>query len=73
MIIKVKVTPNSREEKVVGEENGILKVKVHASPEDGKANAALIEVLSKHFKLPKRCIIILSGHTARLKLVEIDQ
>jgi len=73
MIIKVKVTPNSREEKVVDEENGILKVKVHASPEDGKANAALIEVLAKHYKLPKRCIIIQSGHTTRLKLIEIDQ
>jgi uncharacterized protein (TIGR00251 family) len=73
MMIKVKVTPNSREEKVIGEEEGVLKVKVRAFPEDGKANAALIEVLAKHYNLPKRCIIIQSGHTSRMKQVIIDQ
>lgn len=72
MHIKVKVTPNSSEERVVGEENGILKVKVRSPPEDGKANSALIEVLSKHFEVPKRCIIIQSGHTSRIKHVIID-
>ncbi len=73
MMIKVKVTPNSREEKVIGEEGGILKVKVRAPPEDGKANSALIEVLAKHYNVPKRCVIIQSGQTSRIKQVIIDQ
>lgn len=72
MIIKVKVTANSKEERVVGEEDGFLKVKVRTPPEDGKANAAVIELLAKHFKLPKRCIIIQSGHTNRIKSILID-
>jgi uncharacterized protein (TIGR00251 family) len=72
-MIKVKVTSNSREEKVIGEEEGFLKVKVRAPPEDGKANTALIEVLAKHFNVPKRCIIIQSGYTSRIKQVIIDQ
>ncbi|MBM3193678.1 MAG: DUF167 domain-containing protein [Chlamydiae bacterium] len=72
MLIKVKVTPGSREEKVTSDEEGFLKVKLRAPPEDGKANTALIEVLAKHFNLPKRCIIIQSGHTSRIKHVLID-
>lgn len=73
MIIKVKVTPNSSEDRVVGEENGFLKVKVRTPPEDGKANIALIEVLAKHFQVPKRCIVIQSGHTSRIKHVIVDR
>jgi uncharacterized protein (TIGR00251 family) len=72
MIIQVKITPNSSENRVISEENGVLKVKVSAPAEDGKANKALIEVLAAHFKLPKRCIIIKSGMTSRLKQVIIE-
>ena len=72
MIIQVKITPNSSENRVISEENGVLKVKVSAPAEDGKANKALIEVLANHFKLPKRCIIIKSGMTSRLKQVIIE-
>jgi uncharacterized protein (TIGR00251 family) len=72
MIIKVKVTPNAREDKVLEEVDGILKVKLRAPPEDGKANLALIDLLAKHFKLPKRSIIIQSGHTSRLKHILLD-
>ena len=72
MIIKVKVTPGSREDRVIVEEDGSFKVKLTAPPEDGKANSALVEILAKHFNLPKRCIIIKSGHTARIKHVIVD-
>ena len=72
MIIQVKVIPNSKENKVLEEEAGVLKIRLTATPEKGEANKALIDVLSKHFGVSKKCIIILSGHTARLKRVQID-
>jgi len=73
MLIKVKVIPNSSEDRVVGEENGLLKVKVRTPPEKGRANLALIELLAKHFQLPKRCIIIQSGHANPIKYIILDK
>jgi hypothetical protein len=32
MLIKVKVIPNSSEDRVVGEEHGVLKVRVKTTP-----------------------------------------
>jgi uncharacterized protein (TIGR00251 family) len=72
VLINVKITPNSSENRVVSEENGVFKVKVIAPAEEGKANKALVEVLASHFKLPKRCITIKSGLTSRLKQVIIE-
>ena len=73
MLIKVKVIPNSSEDRVIGEENGFLKVKVRTPPEKGKANLALIELLAKYFQLPKRCIIIQSGHASPIKHIILDK
>ncbi len=49
-----------------------LRVRVSAPPEDGKANNALIALLAKHFEVAKSAVRIVSGETARLKLVEIE-
>lgn len=48
-----------------------LKVRVSAVPEDGKANAALIALLSKVWKIPKSRIALIGGATDRNKVVRI--
>jgi uncharacterized protein (TIGR00251 family) len=48
-----------------------LKVRVHAPPVDGAANAAVIEALSDALGVPKRMVTIVSGETSRSKVVEI--
>ncbi len=48
-----------------------LKIKLKAPPVDGAANEALIAFLSKHFKVPKSKIEIVSGHAAKQKTVLI--
>lgn len=48
-----------------------LKVRVSAAPSEGAANAAVIGFLSKALKHPKSRIAIVSGETARLKMIEI--
>lgn len=48
-----------------------LKARVSAVPEHGKANDALIVLLSKTFGIAKSAIHIAAGHSARLKTIEI--
>lgn len=74
LIIKVKIVPNSSKNDIILEE-GFIKVKVTAQPIENKANKALIEFLSKSFKIPKTRILILKGDTSKEKtlLFEIDE
>jgi uncharacterized protein YggU (UPF0235/DUF167 family) len=39
---------------------------------DGKANAELIALVAKHFGCTRSCVSIVSGATARVKLVRIS-
>lgn len=49
----------------------VLKVAVSAPPEDGKANAALIELLARALKVPRGAVSIAAGAASRRKLVDI--
>ena len=53
--------------------DGTLVVKVTEPAEGGRANAALLEALAKHFSVPTRCVTILRGATSRQKLIEISR
>jgi uncharacterized protein (TIGR00251 family) len=55
-----------------GEGRPYLKVRVSAPPVDGAANAALLGFLAKTLRRPRSSLKIISGETARLKLVEIS-
>ena len=72
MKIDIRVRANSKQNKVEGEIAGRLVVFVQAPAVDGKANRAVIEVLSKHFKLKSREVKIINGETSRDKTVEIN-
>lgn len=71
MILTIKINPNASKTEIIDAQEGMLKIKVAAPPDKNKANEKLIEFLSEHFKVPKSKIRILSGHTSRLKRVEI--
>lgn len=49
----------------------VLKVRVTAQPEGGKANAALVKLLAKSCKVPKTAVEVVAGHSGRLKTVLI--
>jgi len=72
MKLSVRLTPNASREEILGFENNVLKVKVHAKPVDGAANEALIAILAEKAGVPKACVRIKSGVASRSKLVEID-
>jgi uncharacterized protein len=69
---KVKVKPNSKQQKIHEQADGSLTVHLKSSPVDGKANEELIKLLSEKFDVPKSYIRIKSGLSSRQKLVEID-
>jgi uncharacterized protein (TIGR00251 family) len=50
---------------------GALKAQVTAPAEDGKANAALIELLAATWKLPKSTFAVMRGATSRDKVISI--
>ncbi len=49
-----------------------LKIKVSAPPENGAANEAIIQLLSKALAIPKSRIQIVKGETSRQKMVLIE-
>lgn len=71
VVLSVKVVPGSSKTAVVGELNGMLKVKLSAPPERGKANQCLIEFLAKRLDVKKNAVSIVSGHTNPVKRVQI--
>ena len=73
MMIRVKVTPRSAKTEMAGEmADGTLKVKVAAPPEKGKANEALCMFLAAHYRVPRSAVTVVSGQTAALKLVRVE-
>jgi uncharacterized protein (TIGR00251 family) len=74
--LTVRLTPKGGRDAVDGwsERDGerILKVRVAAPPEDGKANAALIALLAKTLAVSKSAIHLVSGATGRRKILAID-
>ena len=66
-ILPVRAAPGARRNEIRGEQNGCLKICVTEAPEKGKANKALIALLSKAFSLRKSQLELLAGETSRQK------
>jgi hypothetical protein len=69
--IRVFVTPRSSANKVVGEQNGAIKVALTAPPVEGAANKALVEFLAKLLGVPRSSVSLISGETSRQKTVRV--
>ena len=69
--LNVKVIPNASKTCVVGLKDGLLKIRVAAVPEDGKANEELRSFLAKTLELHKRDIVIVSGEKSRSKILRL--
>ena len=50
----------------------MLRVRVKAVPDKGKANAAVIAVLAKTLGVPRSSLTLIAGDTARHKTIAID-
>ena len=68
----MRVSPGARRTEIAGRHGDGWKVRVAAPPEDGRANEAVLRLLAERLGLPRRAVTIVSGHTAREKVVELD-
>ncbi len=73
MALKIWVTvkPQSKKDEISNTADGGLIASVQAPARQGKANAALIELLAGYFSISKSSVKIIRGQTSRKKLIEI--
>lgn len=74
--MSLRVTPNAGRDAIDGVEtrddgSTVLRLRVAAVPDKGKANAAVTALLSKTLGIPKSSVTLVSGETARFKTVLI--
>ena len=69
--LQLRVAPGASNPGIVGRYGTSWKVRVAASPEGGKANAAVIRLLADTLVLPARDIEVVSGHSSRDKIIEL--
>lgn len=71
-IIRVKVVPRSSRNQIAGIEEGVFRIKVTASPVEGRANEALRRILAKRLGVSVGSVEILSGAHSRIKTLRIQ-
>jgi len=63
-VVEVQVVPNASRDEVVGLHGSLLRVRVSAPPERGRANKAVAKVLGRFFSVRAD---LLSGATSKVK------
>jgi uncharacterized protein (TIGR00251 family) len=76
IVLWLRLTPKGGRDAMEGVEaladgRAVIKARVRAAPEDGRANQALIELIAKALRVPRGSVSIVSGHTARIKKLSI--
>jgi uncharacterized protein (TIGR00251 family) len=69
--VELRAQPRARRSALSCGGGGALKAQVTAPAEDGKANAAVIELLAAAWKLPKSAFAVTRGTTSRDKVISI--
>ena len=74
--LHLRVTPNAGTTRIDGIEirddgRPVLRVRVAAVPDRGKANKAVVVLIAARFDLPKSAVTLESGETARFKLFHL--
>jgi uncharacterized protein len=69
--VRLRVSPGSGRAEIVGRYADGWKVRVTAAPEHGRANDAVLRLLADTLAVPREALTIVSGHSARDKIVEL--
>jgi uncharacterized protein (TIGR00251 family) len=76
VVLKVRLSPKSSRDEIAGVEDYagemVLKARVRAVPEGGRANAALTTLIARWLGLPPTSVSIVRGGKSRLKEIAID-
>src|SRR5206468_5240036 len=67
VLVSVRAQPGARKAGVLGEQAGALKLAVTAPPEDGRANAAIVELVRELLGLKRSQVELVGGAKDRNK------
>jgi len=70
--LAITVHPRAACDSVTEFRDGVLHIRLRAAPVDGRANEALIELLSKLFNIRKSSLSIVKGEHSREKLIRFE-
>jgi uncharacterized protein (TIGR00251 family) len=69
--VRVRLTPRAHADRIDGVAGTALKVSVIAPPVDNRANEAVLRLLAREWRLPRRDLSIAAGGKSRDKSVQI--
>jgi uncharacterized protein (TIGR00251 family) len=69
--LRLRVSPGADRAVVVGRYGEAWKVRVAAPPEGGRANDAVVRLLAETLSVPRDAVKLVSGQSARDKIVEL--
>jgi uncharacterized protein (TIGR00251 family) len=70
--LRIYVQPGASRTAISGVHGDALKIKIKSPPEDGRANAELVEFLADLFEIAKSYVQLISGQTSRRKLIHVS-
>lgn len=70
--LAVRASPGSKRDAIAAVVDGVVRVRVAAPPERGRANEALVELLAGCLGVPRRAVSIVRGAASRQKVVEVE-
>lgn len=73
LILTLHIQTGAKRTEAVGLHGDALKIKLAASPIEGKANAALLKFIAKSFDVPFSLVTLKQGAKSRHKVIEIRQ
>ena len=75
LVLQLRVTPNAGRDAIAGVERRgdslVLRLRVRAVPDRGKANAAVIALLARALGVPRSSLALIAGETSRNKTVAV--
>ena len=73
MNIEIRVQPNASKDEILGWVESVLRIRIKALPENGRANEALVSLLASVSGIPKSQIRIIKGFNSRNKVISIQE
>ncbi len=71
VVFTAKIVPGSSKTSLCGALDGMMKIKISAAPEKGKANQCLVEFLAKQLGVKKKAVHVIAGQTNPVKNIEV--
>ena len=71
-VLEFKVTPKASTTEFADLKAEVIRVRVSAPPEKGKANKELIRFIAKRLGIPKATVVLLSGKNSRRKRMLVN-